>query len=121
MTFNRPTQGAQAETANAINEYANRLVRETEKQELSKQPPGVLFPEIAGSSVVRAKESMNKHGTRAKPHPLEAIATAGVAIFAASTGVFGSYLNSPWQVACFVGSAFLGTTCVLYTIVRRYQ
>jgi hypothetical protein len=121
IIINSPTNGARVELQNSVQTYADRIARESETQEISRRPPGVMFPEVTGSSVVRARQALDKHGMRAKPGKMETAALIGLPIMGGSTGVFGSYLHSFWQISAFAASAFIGAVCVIYTIARRLQ
>jgi hypothetical protein len=118
-TLNALSPGAEGEMQAAIQAYADRLVRESEKQEISNQAPGVMFPEIGSSSVARAREILSKFGSRARPSRPEVMTLIGLPICSGAAGVFGSYLHSVWQVASFAGSAFMGVVSVVYLAARR--
>ncbi len=119
VTLHGATTGARAEFSRAVQLYAERLAIESEGQELSNRPPGVMYPEITAASVVRAKDVIDKYGARARPRHVEVWALVGLPVFSSGSGILGSYLNSAWQWAAFSGSAFAGIVCVLYLAARR--
>jgi hypothetical protein len=119
VVLNGATDGARAEFSEAVQTYAMRLASESEKQEISNRPPGVMFPEVTASSVVRARTVLSRYGERARPGVSEVAALVGLPIFSSAAGVIGSYLHSVWQWAAFSGSAFLGVFCVCYLAFRR--
>jgi hypothetical protein len=90
------TEGARVEFAKALQTYAELLAAESQTQEISNRPPGVLFPEVTANSVVRAKTAFDRHGQRGRAARSESAALIGLPVFSGATGVLGSYLNSPW-------------------------
>jgi hypothetical protein len=113
------TEGARVEFKKALQDYAERLANESQTQEISNRPPGVMYPEVTANSVVRAKTSLGRYGERAKPSRREVVALVGLPIFSGGTGILGSYLNSPLQWATFSVTAFLAVVCVFYLAARR--
>jgi len=87
---------AQLAFGQAVQNYAARLAIESANQEASDRAPGVSSIEITESSVIRAREALDKKVALQlrKRSPFEPYALAGSPIFAGATGVMGSYLHS---------------------------
>jgi hypothetical protein len=113
------TEGARVEFAKALQIYAELLAAESQTQEISNRPPGVMFPEVTANSVVRAKTAFDRYGQRGKPARSESATLVGLPVFSGATGVLGSYLNSPLQWTAFSASTFLAVVCVIYLAARR--
>jgi hypothetical protein len=113
------TEVARAQFEEAVQDYAERLADESEKQEISSRPPGTRFSEVSANSVARAKAVIDRYGQRAKPTPLEVAALAGLPILSGATGVMGSYLTNTlnWAIFSLLGS--LAISCVAILATRR--
>jgi hypothetical protein len=48
VTLHGATEGLRVEFAKEIRDYGERLASESQTQELSNRPPGVMFPEVIG-------------------------------------------------------------------------
>jgi hypothetical protein len=113
------TPAAQQQLRQAIQDYANRLTRESETQELSNRHAGVMFPEVSSSAVSRATESFDRFGKRSKPSRAEVVALMGVPVFSGASGVMGSFLHSALQTGVFSACVFLTFICLIYLARRR--
>jgi hypothetical protein len=114
----RPAQQA---FARFVQNYAERLARETSYQEISERPSGATTAEITESAVVRAQESLERKiaQERRPADARDAFALAGVPIFSGAAGVAGSYLHSRPQWIAFLALAIVAASCVLYLLKRR--
>ena len=119
VTLPGATVAAQSQLSKAIQDYADRLARESETQEISNRPPGVHYAEVTVNSVARAKTVLDRYGQRAKASGGDVAALMGVPIFSGATGVMGSYLHSAWQWSVFSASAFFTVVCLAYLARRR--
>jgi hypothetical protein len=113
------TEGARVEFAKAVQTYAELLAAESQTQEISNRPPGVMFPEVTANSVVRAKTAFNRYGQRARRTSGDYAAILGAPALSGATGVLGGHLNSPLQWTAFSASTFLAVVCLIYLAVRR--
>jgi hypothetical protein len=104
------TDSARQEFRVAVQAYAELLVQESQRQELSNRPPGISHPELTANSVVRAKQVLSHYGDRAKRSPLDLSCLAGAPVSFSAAGVFGSYL--PAQIIPFGLSAAVALFCV---------
>ncbi|MFE7870191.1 hypothetical protein ACFUYE_07590 [Micromonospora humida] len=111
---------AQLAFAKAVQAYAEKLAIESANQEASERAPGASNTEITESAVIRAREAFDKKVALQvrRRNPLDPYALAGSPIFSGATGVMGSYLHSPAQVASFLALAICAATCILYLAKR---
>ena len=65
----------------ALQDYGERLAAESQTQEISNRPPGVMYPKVTANSVVRAKTTLGRYGQRAEPSKREVAALIGAPIF----------------------------------------
>jgi hypothetical protein len=111
------TESAREEFRVAVQAYAEILVQESQRQELSNRPPGISHPELTANSVVRAKQVLSRYGDRAKRGPLELSCLIGAPVSLGAAGILGSYL--PAQIIPFVLSAAAALFCVGFLGWRR--
>lgn len=102
--------------AKAVQNYADRLATESANQAESEKAPGATNVEVTESSVIRAQESLDKKvalqvNARSRWIPY---ALAGSPIFSGATGVMGSFLHSPLQIAAFVVTAGIAALCIIF-------
>jgi hypothetical protein len=119
VTLGGATENAQKQFSDSIQAYASRLAQECERQELSNRPSGLMYPEIAANSVVRACEVMDKFGTRAKPAFFDMAPLILLPVSSASVGFFGNYLHSTWQWIAFSVSILISLSSLARLAVRR--
>ncbi|WP_327038279.1 hypothetical protein [Micromonospora maris] len=115
------SQMAQRAFATSVQAYAIRLMQESERHEISNRAPGADVPEVTASSVIQAREILEKPPSdrRNSLTHLESFSLAGVPIFSGATGAMASYLNSPLQWLIFIGCALVALFCVFYSLRRR--
>jgi len=113
------TCGAKVEFSTAVQAFADFLADECQRQEISNRPPGVTQLEIAANSVVRAKQVLDRYGTRARPATLDKVCLIGAPLGGSATGVLGSHLTSTPNIVLFGLAVFLTIFFVGYLGWRR--
>jgi hypothetical protein len=79
----------------------------------------VTHLEINSNSVVRAKQVLDRYGTRAKPAMFDRICLAVAPLAGSATGILGSFLKSTIGLAFFVASAAIMVFVIIYLALRR--
>ena len=113
------TPAAKSEFSKAVQAYADWLVGESQKQELSLRAPGGQNLEVTATAVLRARRAMSRFGEKAKPGALEGISLAASPVFSGATGVMGGFLHSTTQIVIFSILVIIALLSIAYLIVRR--
>jgi hypothetical protein len=119
VQLNDATDGAKAEFEGAIQAFARSLADEAQRQEFTSRPSGVTHLEVTANSVVRAKQVLDRYGTRAKPAAFDRLCLGTAPLAGSATGVLGSYLQHTLALIFFVLSAAITVFVVVILGLRR--